>query len=122
MMFGLGIHDGIEGIGESLIRNSKIYDSFSEDELLTLNGSWICCWEVPNGTVYPNGHNLEDNLLAMTENTKGLLKVFHDGEVYDSDTSNEYRHFLSNKIAKFNGKIDNFVTKSTRKAIREKYE
>ena len=26
------------------------------------------------------------------------------------------------EIAKFNGKIDNFVTKSTRKAIREKYE
>ena len=109
MMFGLGIHDGIEGIGESLIRNSKIYDSFSEDELLTLNGSWICCWEVPNGTVYPNGHNLEDNLLAMTENTKGLLKVFHDGEVYDNDTSNEYRHFLSNKIAKFNGRIVKFL-------------
>ena len=26
------------------------------------------------------------------------------------------------EIAKFNGKIDNFVTKSTKKAIREKYE
>ena len=109
MLFGLGIHDALEDIGESLIRNSKIYDSFSEDELLGLNGSWICCWEVPNGSVYPNGNDLENNLLGLTENTKGLLKVFHDGEIYDPETSNEYRHFLSNKIAKFNGRIVKFL-------------
>ena len=109
MFFGLGIHDGLADIGEDLIRNSKIYDSFSEDELFGLNGSWICCWEVPNGTVFPNGHNLKTNLLGLTENSKGLLKVFHDAEVFDSDTSNEYRHFLSNKIAKFNGRIVKFL-------------
>ena len=109
MLFGLGIHDALEDVGEALIRNSKIYDSFSQDELIDLNGSWICCWEVPTGSVYPNGNNLEDNLLAMTENTKGLLKVFHDGEIYDPETSNEYRHFLSNKIAKFNGRIVKFL-------------
>ena len=109
MFFGLGIHDGLADIGEQLIRNSKIYDSFSEDELNSLNGSWICCWEVPNGTVFPNGHNLKTNLLGLNENVKGLLKVFHDAEVYDSETSNEYRHFLSNKIAKFNGRIVKFL-------------
>ena len=109
MLFGLGIHDALEDIGADLIRNSKIYDSFSQDELFGLNGSWICCWEVPNGSVYPNGNDLENNLLALTENTKGLLKVFHDGEIYDPETSNEYRHFLSNKIAKFNGRIVKFL-------------
>ena len=116
MMFGLGIHDGLADIGEDLIRNSKIYDSFSEDELLGLNGSWICCWEVPNGTVFPNGHNLQNNLTNLTENSKGLLKVFHDAEVYDSETSNEYRHFLSNKIAKFNGRIVKFLRVNNNRA------
>ena len=66
-------------------------------------------WEIPNGTVFPNGHNPSTKFAAMPENTKGLLKVFHDAEVYDSDTSNEYKHFLSQTLTRFNGRIVTFL-------------
>ena len=109
MMFGLGIHDANEQYGEDLIRNSKIYDSFSESELGALNGSWICCMEAPQGTIFPNGHNMTTAYSGLAENTQGLLKVFYDASVYDADSSNEYRHFLSSQIARFNGRILKFL-------------
>ena len=111
MMFGLGIHDNTE-YGEDLIKNSKVYDSFSSDELNALNGSWLCVWDVPTGSLWPNGHNVYANFQAMTENSQGLLKVFYDASAYDSDTSNEYRHFLSENITRFNGRIVKFLRAS----------
>ena len=109
MMFGLGIHDADEQYGEDLIRNSKIYDSFSESELGALAGSWICCMEAPQGTIFPNGHNMTTAYGALPENTQGLLKVFYDANIYNADTSNEYRHFLSAQIARFNGRMLKFL-------------
>ena len=123
MMFGLGIHDRLE-FGEDLIKNSKVYDVFSEEELAELAGSWICVWEIPNGTVFPNGHNPSQKFASMPENTKGVLKVFMDSDQYteeividqtpqdDSDDDSQrnqqtYAHFLTESVQRFNGRIVN---------------
>ena len=132
MMFGLGIHDQTE-IGEDLIKNSKIYDNFSQDELAELAGSWICCWEIPGGTVYPNGHNPKANFETLTEGSTGLLKVFMDSDQYneeyvidqtpagqptEDDTdlgenalaeTGAYQHFLSRSVQRFNGRVVEFL-------------
>ena len=124
MMFGLGIHDRLE-FGEDLIKNSKVYDVFSEGELSELAGSWLCVWEIPNGTVAPNNHNPSQNFANMAENTKGVLKVFMDADRYseeiiidrtpqdeqdDTDTNTRaYDHFLSESVQRFNGRIVKFL-------------
>ena len=125
MMFGLGIHDRLE-FGEELIKNSKVYDVFSEEELAELAGSWLCVWEIPNGKVFPNGHNPSEKFASMAENTKGVLKVFMDSDQYtediiidqtpqddpddDTDTNTRaYAHFLTESVQRFNGRIVKFL-------------
>ena len=126
MMFGLGIHDRLE-FGEDLIKNSKVYDAFSTDELAGLAGSWLCVWEIPNGTVFPNGHNPSQNFSTLSENSLGVLKVFMDSDRYeeeiiidqtgqleddDDDTDTQtraYSHFISESVQRFNGRIVKFL-------------
>ena len=45
----------------------------------------LCVWEIPNGKVFPNGHNPSEKFASMAENTKGVLKVFMDSDQHTED-------------------------------------
>ena len=109
MMFNFDITDtsGINDRGES-----KFTSSFSTDEQQSLNGAWIVCWNAPNIKTKYNGQNLHDNFGEIAEGTTGIMKSFHDAEVFnpqDHISRGNFTHFLSEDIKLTNGRIVKFL-------------